>query len=584
MEEKQNNTQALKRLFRLKQITNFQEEDEDSKNLKKVLGTGDLISLGVGSCVGTGMYLVTGIVAKTMAGPAVIISYLVAGLAAMLSGLCYAELGVRVPHTTGSAYIYSYVTVGEIIAFIIGWNMILEYIIGTAACASALSTCVDILSTGAISNVTSTWGDVWDSPPDILAWFITLVMMFVFVNGVKSSIQLNNFLSIINFLSWVIVVFVGLFFIHLSNWSPFAPFGIRGILKGAATCFYAFIGFDVIATTGEEAKDPKRSIPKAIITSLIILMVAYVSCTIILTLMVPYVELNEEAALVRVWAQIGYPFLQWVICIGAVSALTASMFGSMFPMPRIAYAMAKDGLIFRFLSEVNDKGVPACATLCLGLIASVCALILPFEVLVEMMSIGTLLAYTLVDGCVLILRYQTDQQKNYPSFISDTEGVDCGEEEETCPSIWGILYNYIFFHQLPVDEQTPVSQLSGKIVLKLCFLALILIVIVELLIMDLDLLIPTVPLNIFICFVVGFLLLLIGLVLHVISKFPQDKQSGFVTPGVPWIPTLGIIVNIFLILRLSPLTLVRFIVWMFIGMVIYFKYGINESSEAVVNY
>ncbi|CAB4069866.1 SLC7A14 [Lepeophtheirus salmonis] len=488
MEEKQNNTPALKRLFRLKQITNFQEEDEDSKNLKKVLGTGDLISLGVGSCVGTGMYLVTGIVAKTMA-----------------------ELGVRVPHTTGSAYIYSYVTVGEIIAFIIGWNMILEYIIGTAACASALSTCVDILSTGAISNVTSTWGDVWDSPPDILAWFITLVMMFVFVNGVKSSIQLNNFLSIINFLSWVIVVFVGLFFIHLSNWSPFAPFGIRGILKGAATCFYAFIGFDVIATTGEEAKDPKRSIPKAIITSLIILMVAYVSCTIILTLMVPYVELNEEAALVRVWAQIGYPFLQWVICIGAVSALTASMFGSMFPMPRIAYAMAKDGLIFRFLSEVNDKGV-----------------------LVEMMSIGTLLAYTLVDGCVLILRYQTDQQKNYPSFISDTEGVDCGEEEET------------------LDEQTPVSQLSGKIVLKLCFLALILIVIVELLIMDLDLLIPTVPLNIFICFVVGFLLLLIGLVLHVISKFPQDKQSGFVTPGVPWIPTLGIIVNIFLILRLFP--------------------------------
>ncbi|QQP35489.1 Putative cationic amino acid transporterlike, partial [Caligus rogercresseyi] len=317
------------------------------------------------------------------------------------------------------------------------------------------------------------------SPPDILAWLIILAMMFVFVNGVKSSIRLNNALSIVNFLSWVIVVFVGLFFIRFSNWSPFAPFGISGIFKGAATCFYAFIGFD----------GPQAIHPKAIMTSLLILMIAYVTCTIVLTLMVPYTELNEEAALVHVWGQIGYPFLQWVVSFGALSALTASMFGSMFPMPRIAYAMAKDGLIFRFLSEVNDKGVPACANLCLGLIASICALILPFEVLVEMMSIGTLLAYTLVNGCVLILRYQTKEQKEYPAFILEGSSPpeSSFEEQQPCPSIWGILYNYVFFHQLPLDKDTPVSHTSGQIVLKLCFLTVALIIIMELLIMDLDL-------------------------------------------------------------------------------------------------
>ena len=147
---------------------------------QKVLGTRDLVSLGIGSCVGTGMYLVSGMVAKKKAGPAVVLSYAIAGIAALLSGLCYAELGARVPHTTGSAYVYSYVTVGEFVAFIIGWNMILEYIIGTASCACALSACIDIISSGAISNITTAWaGEVWNAPPDILAMCITLAMMLI---------------------------------------------------------------------------------------------------------------------------------------------------------------------------------------------------------------------------------------------------------------------------------------------------------------------------------------------------------------------------------------------------------------------
>ena len=171
-----------KKLFRLKNLDAHQdtERNNDTSEFKKVLSTRDLVSLGVGSCVGTGMYLVSGMVAKETAGPAVVLSYAIAGIAALCSGFCYAELGVRVPHTTGSAYVYSYVAVGEFVAFVIGWNMILEYIIGTAACACALSTLVDILSESAISNITSAWAGppgaegLMTTPPDILAFFITL--------------------------------------------------------------------------------------------------------------------------------------------------------------------------------------------------------------------------------------------------------------------------------------------------------------------------------------------------------------------------------------------------------------------------
>lgn len=383
------------KLFRLKKVSDLQQnESQDQENqFKKVLGTSDLISLGVGSCGGTGMYLVAGMVAKTMAGPAVVLSYLIAGLAALLSGLCYAELGVRVPHTTGSAYVYTYVTVGEFVAFIIGWNMILEYIIGTASCARALSACFDILSSGAISNVTSEsspalWSNDDQNPPDIFAFVITLLMMMIFFRGVKRSVMFNHVMNAINLLACVVIISFGLWFCRWHNWEHFMPFGIKGVLHGAATCFYAFIGFDIIATTGEESKNPRRSIPTAIIASLIIIIFAYTTCAAIMTLVVPYDHLDDRAGLVQIWGQIGYPVVQWIVSMGAVAALLASMFGSMFPMPRIAYAMAKDGLIFRFFATMNSRGVPACANFWLSLAAAICALYFSLEVLVEMMSIG----------------------------------------------------------------------------------------------------------------------------------------------------------------------------------------------------
>lgn len=192
------------------------------------------------------------------------------------------------PHTTGSAYVYSYVTVGEFIAFIIGWNMILEYVIGTAACARALSVCLDILTDGALSNITSAWAGPPDEgaedSPDIIALVITLLMMCVFFYGVKKSVLFNHILNIINVWSWGLIIVIGLGTIDFANWSNFMPYGFSGVMKGAATCFYAFIGFDIIATTGEETQTPKQSIPKAILVSLTIVTIAYGSCSSIMTL------------------------------------------------------------------------------------------------------------------------------------------------------------------------------------------------------------------------------------------------------------------------------------------------------------
>ncbi|XP_028168853.1 probable cationic amino acid transporter [Ostrinia furnacalis] len=320
------------------------------QRLSRCLTTNDLTSLGVGSCVGTGMYLVAGMVARKFAGPAVIFSFIIAALASIFSGACYAEFGVRVPNTTGSAYMYSYVTVGEFVAFVIGWNMVLEYLIGTSACARALSACFDSLVDGAIAReFASAVGTVYGKPPDFIAFAITLMMMMVLVAGVRKSIFFTNVLNAINLSVWVFIVTAGAFYIEPKNWMKkgFLPYGWSGVFSGAATCFYAFIGFDIIATTGEEANNPKRSIPLAIVLSLGIILLAYVSTSFILTLVVPFDEIDPDSGLVQMFGYVHAPTCKYIVALGALAGLTVSMFGSMFPMPRVVYAMASDGLIFK---------------------------------------------------------------------------------------------------------------------------------------------------------------------------------------------------------------------------------------------
>ncbi|XP_011173728.1 cationic amino acid transporter 2 isoform X2 [Solenopsis invicta] len=672
----------------------------DSKQkLQKCLTTLDLTSLGVGSCVGTGMYLVAGMVARSVAGPGVVFSFIIAAIASIFSGACYAEFGVRVPHTTGSAYMYSYVTVGELIAFIIGWNMVLEYLIGTSACACALSACLDALANGAISGgIANSVGTILGRPPDFLAFVITILMMLLMAAGVKKSLVFNNVLNAINLAVWVFVMAAGMFYVDSSNWSEhsgFLPYGWSGVFTGAATCFYAFIGFDIIATTGEEATNPKRSIPLAIVSSLIIILVAYVTSSMILTLIVPYDQVDQDSALVEMFGQVGAYKCKYIVAFGALAGLTVSMFGSMFPMPRIVYAMAQDGLIFRSLSQVwPATGTPAIATLTSGMAAAFAALLIQLEVLVEMMSIGTLLAYTLVSTCVLILRYQphstnliellpqslrtpcrsptketqgngqvtygkelrpdqlatalnsvqTSQSelttsnngqrvtvrrvRRCNSSSPESDDTYGGEEDEvglgkddqylvsdrtenkfygsvhaaaaasSCGSahqypgntpIIGPPLNYLQRRLqaaqylcpaiFPWVDRGPATEASGRYVMKMVGILYFLILIFDLIIvcgMGNMGTFTTILLFLFLFAIIGILL--------VISRKPQNRSTVmFMTPGLPFVPAIAVTVNIYLIFKLSILTLVRFTVWMTLGFIMYFQYGIKNSSLEEAN-
>ncbi|XP_050311177.1 cationic amino acid transporter 4 isoform X2 [Anthonomus grandis grandis] len=382
--------------------------------LNRCLNTFDITLLGVGHMVGAGIYVLTGTVAKDMAGPGIILSFLLAGLACLLSALCYAEFGTRVPKA-GSAYVYTYISIGEFWAFVIGWNILLEHMIGAASVARAWSGYVDSLFGGVISNSTISFtGELHEQLlgryPDFLAFAVCLMYALLLGVGVKGSAMVNSFLTIINLSVMAVVIVMGLYYAREENWSKkggFLPYGFGGVIAGAATCFYAFVGFDSIATSGEEAKNPSFSIPIATIVSMAIVTVGYVLVSAALTLLVPYYEINPSAALPDAFSNVGQHWIKYVVSLGAICGMTTTLFGSLFSLPRCMYAMASDGLLFGFLGNVNSKTQLPLANLVIsGLSSALIALLFDLEKLVEFMSIGTLLAYTIVSASVIILRYR----------------------------------------------------------------------------------------------------------------------------------------------------------------------------------
>ncbi|MEQ2255937.1 hypothetical protein ILYODFUR_018950 [Ilyodon furcidens] len=624
------------RLMRTKPVGSMAPGSDDltegsAVGLAKVLTTVDLVSLGVGSCVGTGMYVVAGLVAKAMAGPGVILSFIIAAVASILSGVCYAEFGVRVPKTTGSAYTYSYVTVGEFVAFFIGWNLILEYLIGTAAGASALSSMFDSLANHSISNYMITHlgtlrglGKGEDTYPDLLALFIALLVTMIIALGVRNSVGFNNVLNIVNLVVWVFMIIAGLFFLSASNWEGgnFLPYGWSGVMQGAATCFYAFIGFDIIATTGEEAKNANTSIPYAITASLVTCLTAYVSVSVILTLMVPYNLIDGSAPLMEMFAAHGFMWGKYTVAVGSIAGLTVSLLGSLFPMPRVIYAMARDGLLFRFLTQVSAlTHTPAVACVLSGSFAAILALLVSLRDLIEMMSIGTLLAYTLVSVCVLLLRYQPDKETDTHQFISEEdvdninhqdggdvsskddhimmEGSDHdrsssyhtgGTEGEADDSnfhtgqaslmkrlLGGHYYTLRLRLGMPDSSAHP-TPASGRIVTR-CTLSLFLMSFLfwSTIIFGVE---QGSGVRAVFSGLMGILMVgsLAKLLILIIQQPESKRRLPYMAPCVPFVPAAAILVNSYLMLKLSPLTWARFTIWCLIGLLIYGCYGVWHST------
>ncbi|CAD5124924.1 DgyrCDS13168 [Dimorphilus gyrociliatus] len=478
---------------------------------------------------------------------------------------------------------YSYVTVGEFVAFLIGWNLILEYMIGTAAGASALSACFDSLGNHTMSESleANVGTEVSESRP------------------------------------------IGLVHADKQNWSNFSPYGPSGVFSGAATCFYAFIGFDIIATTGEEAKEASKSIPKAIISSLLISLTVYAAISIVLTLMLPYNEIHTDSALMDVWDQIGAPpGIKYVVAVGSIAALTVSLLGSMFPMPRVIYAMARDGLLFNFLSVVNkNTGTPLVATVITGFIASLLSLLVGLQVLVEMMSIGTLLAYTLVSVSVLILRYQPDAHdlektktviKRLDPIREVTPPVtpasDASSEIEQPsrlldeiepPKSYGAILeklpfdteklqngvvwfetktkNVLLQFGFPDDETVATEKTARTVIFLVGCLSVVQFSACLLIVLGADGLASGQAMLVILLIIFIFAMIIF---LVLIMKQPQNKRKlDFMAPMVPILPAAAMFFNIYLMLKLPPLTWARLGVWLVIGVAIYFGYGMWNSVK-----
>ncbi|XP_013412585.1 cationic amino acid transporter 2-like [Lingula anatina] len=578
----------LRKLLRRKHVD--LENVEDTK-LHRCLSTLDLTFLGIGSTLGAGIYVVAGQVAKETAGPSVVLSFFIAAVASVLAGMCYAEFGARVPKT-GSAYVYSYVTVGELWAFIIGWNLILEYVIGTASVARAWSAYFDTLIGGAIEKFFSQYVHI-DVPylskyPDFFALAITLLLTVILAIGVKESSFVNNIFTGVNLLVVTYVVVCGCFKADFKNWNisenqvpnytdPTEPFGhggffsygISGTLSGAATCFYAFVGFDCIATTGEEVQNPQKAIPISIIVSLLACFAAYFGISAILTLMWPYYDLDSSAPLPVVFDDVGWTVAKYIIAVGAICGLSTSLLGAMFPMPRVIYAMAQDGLLFWFLADISPRfHTPLLATAISGILSGCMAMLFDLTELVNMMSIGTLLAYTLVGACVLILRYRPDKE----DILSNS--VDLGGQERYYTGV--PLLKDIIRTAFVRTGPNPTDLTSTIVAFAVLIIGFLVAGISAVIIYAQQYLA-----NAQWWAILLLLILVVPLILLVIVIWiqPQNKRCvTFLVPGVPVMPVISMFVNIFLMLKLPVQTWVRFGVWMLLGFLIYFGYGIWKSQ------
>ncbi len=425
-------------LFAKKPLALLLEEMKGENRLRRVLGPVTLTSLGVGAIIGTGIFVLTGVAAHDKAGPGLILSFAVAGVACIFAALCYAEFASMAP-VAGSAYTYAYATLGELFAWIIGWDLVLEYAVGSSTVAHGWSAHFqDLLKSFGIivpydfANAPFDFnldtgkffatGAFFDVPAIIIVAIITTILVI----GIRESARFNAGMVIVKLAIVLFVIVVGAFYVDPANWHPFAPYGYTGIsffghtlfgttgpggapvgvLAGAAIIFFAYIGFDSVSTHAEEAKQPKRDVPIGIIASLIICTVLYIVVSAILTGMVPYDKININAPVSDAFAQKGLPWAQRLIDVGAITGITSVLLVMMLSQPRVLLAMARDGLVpTSFFGHIHEKfRTPWKATILTGVFVSLMAAFLPLRILAELTNIGTLLAFVIVCTAVLIMR------------------------------------------------------------------------------------------------------------------------------------------------------------------------------------
>lgn len=397
-------------IFKKKSIEQILEGAHKT-DLKRNLKAKDIAAFGIGAVVGVGIFVATGTGAH-LAGPAVIISFILAGIVACLCALCYCELSTMFP-VAGSTYSYSYIVFGEIIAMIIGWCLTAEYLVACSAVASGWSgTFVGILKSMGMNlpaafTSSPSKGGIVDLPAILIIALITFILFY----GMKESARVNNIIVGIKIAIIIIFVVLGVGHIDTANYQPFAPFGFGGIFAATATIFFSFIGFDAISTAAEEAENPKRDIPLGLIICLIAVTVLYVSVAVVLTGMVPYSEIISENAVPGALARVGIKWGAALVGTGAILGMISTIMVVLYGQVRIFMVMSRDGLLPKLFSKVHPTHkTPHISTMITGIIAAVIAGFLPLDIIVEFLSTGTLLSFIAVSLAVIVLR------KTKPNF------------------------------------------------------------------------------------------------------------------------------------------------------------------------
>jgi len=406
----------LSRLVRTKPL-----DTEQPNELKRCLSALDLTLLGIGAIIGTGIFVLTGIAAATTSGPAVVLSFVVAGLACAFAAFAYAELSALVGGS-GSAYGYSFAAFGELVAWIIGWDLILEYGVAVAAVANGwagyFNNALHVIGLDLPVYLTrGPWagGELGAGWVNLPACVIVLLLTAMLIIGVKQSAKLNTVMVFVKLLTIVVFLSVGIFHVDSAHWSPFAPFGWFshdelgkpiGILAGASVVFFAYVGFDAVSTATEEANKPQRDIPIGILASLIFCTLIYIVVSGVLTGILPYSQLNVPSPVAFALESIGIKWASALVAAGVIAGLTTVMLVLFYALTRIVTAMGRDGLLPAVFAQVNSKTqTPVKNTLVCGLIMAVMAGFIPLGTLAELVNIGTLFAFVLVCLGVIVLRY-----------------------------------------------------------------------------------------------------------------------------------------------------------------------------------
>ncbi|KAN0008793.1 hypothetical protein ACTFIU_002086 [Dictyostelium citrinum] len=505
---------------------NGPKDGEDSEaSLNKCLSIIDIISYGIGSTVGAGVFVSIGIAIATKAGPGTLLSFLFSAIACLISAFCYSEFSARIP-VSGSAYTFAYVSLGEFMGWFVGWNLTLEYAISASAVARGWVGYFQV-----IFKIFGKDAPEWINGYSINEWIninpvapvIIVICTIILVFGIKDSARFNMAITAINLLTITFFIILGSIHVDRSNWTPFLPFGMTGVFSGCSVVFFSYVGFDSVTTLAGEVKNPKRDLPIGIVGTLVIATTLYIGVTLVLSGMVNFIDVSQGSPLSDAFINNGLD-MKWaamIIACGTLTSLTASTLCSLLGQPRIYLQMAKDGLFFEKFTSMNKKQVPVFGTVFTGVFASILAIILDLDNLTNMISIGTLLAFTAVCAGVVVMRFRRE---------------DGGEDG--FPSAFILFILFIFACVFGIS-----SKLGWNMWIQIALGACQAVII-------------------------GLLWL----------KKQINIPTSFRCPFNPILPCLGIVVNTFFIMHLDTPSFYRVAVWTALGSSIYFIYGIRHSK------